>query len=265
MTVASSGLITSVFVSHGAPTLLLEAGPTQTFLTELGRTLPRPRAILCVSAHWDTPAPRITGNPAPATIHDFYGFPDALYEVRYPSPGEPQLAEQVAVLLRGVGLDAAIDPSRGLDHGAWVPLHFMYPQADIPVVQLSLQSHLDPQHHLSIGRALQALRADRILIIGSGGATHNLGEFGVHTVDAPAQGYAQAFDNWLEDAVLHARSDTLLDYVQEGPSARRNHPTAEHFLPLFVPMGAASADTRGRRLHAGFTYGVLSMAAYAWD
>lgn len=255
----------SVFVSHGAPTMLLHAGPTQAFFAQLGATLPRPRAVLCVSAHWETGAPRITGNAAPATIHDFYGFPEALYQIRYPAAGDPELATKVAALLREAGLPAEIDSERGLDHGAWVPLRFMYPQADVPVIQLSLQSRLAPQHHLDVGQALRSLRTQGVLILGSGGATHDLSGFRRHTLDAPATDYALAFDRWLQDAVSAHKTEALLNYVRDAPQASRNHPTPEHFLPLFVPLGAAGEGARGRQLHSGFTYGALSMAAYAWE
>jgi 4,5-DOPA dioxygenase extradiol len=255
----------SVFVSHGAPTMLLQEGPTQTFFAQLGATLPRPRAVLCISAHWETSAPRITGSSAPATIHDFYGFPEPLYQIHYPAAGDPELAAQVAALLREVGLPAEIDGERGLDHGTWVPLRFMYPQADVPVIQLSLQSRLTPRHHLDTGRALRSLRAQGVLIMGSGGATHDLSGFRRHAVDAPATDYALAFDRWLQDAIIAGETEALLDYAREAPQASRNHPTPEHFLPLFVPLGAAGEAARGRQMHAGFTYGALSMAAYVWE
>lgn len=254
----------TLFVSHGAPTMLIQDGPTQAFFAELGQTWPRPRAILCVSAHWESLAPTITGSARPSTIHDFYGFPDALYQLRYPAPGEPELAARVVRLLREAGFTANVDPTRGLDHGAWVPLRFMYSQADIPVLQLSVQSQLPPRHHLVVGRALQPLRDEGVLVMGSGGATHDLSGFRAHAVDAPALDYALAFDAWLQEAVIAAHTDALLDYAQQGPQAMRNHPTPEHFLPLFAPLGAAGAGC-GRQLHAGFTYGALSMAAYAWD
>lgn len=256
--------MSTLFVSHGAPSMLIEEGPTQAFFAGLGRTWPRPRAILCISAHWDSPAPRITGSAHPSTIHDFYGFADALYQMRYPAPGDPELAERIARGLSEAGFEVAVDASRGLDHGAWVPLRFMYPQADIPVLQLSLQSRLPPRHHLAVGHVLQPLRDEGVLVMGSGGATHDLSGFRAHAVDAPALDYALAFDAWLQEAVTAAHTDALLGYAQQGPQAVRNHPTPEHFLPLFAPLGAAAAG-RGRQLHAGFTYGALSMAAYAWD
>jgi 4,5-DOPA dioxygenase extradiol len=244
--------------------MLLQEGPTQAFFAQLGATLPRPRAVLCISAHWETGAPRITGSATPTTIHDFYGFPESLYQIRYPAVGDPELAAEVATLLREAGLPADIDGERGLDHGTWVPLRFMYPQADVPVIQLSVQSRLAPRHHLDAGRALRSLRAQGVLILGSGGATHDLSGFRRHALDAPATDYALAFDRWLQDAVGAGDAEALLNYAREAPQASRNHPTPEHFLPLFAPLGAAGEVARGRQLHAGFTYGALSMAAYAW-
>ena len=164
------------------------------------------------------------------------------------------------------GFDTHTDPSRGLDHGVWVPLILMYPEADIPVVQLSVQTELDPLHHLSVGRALQPLRERGVLILGSGGATHNLPEIHRYKAASLPPEYAVAFDNWLEEAVTQGREEALLNYREEGPSASRNHPyPAEHFMPLFVPLGAAGPGARGRACHKAFMYGVLSMAAYAWD
>ncbi len=270
----------SVFISHGAPSLSLDGGPARDFLQALPATLPHPRAILCISAHWETPAPRVTGSPAPETIHDFYGFPEALYALRYPSPGDPQLARRVAGLLVDAGLPADVDPERGLDHGAWVPLMLMAPRADVPVVQLSVQTRLGPQHQLAVGRALAPLRAESVLILGSGGATHNLGELQWGGSDALPPAFAGAFDDWLADAVAAGDEAALLRYRDVAPHAQRNHPTAEHFLPLFVPLGAAhegaltaaneapranmAKGAGGRVLHRSFAYGSLSMAAFQW-
>jgi len=265
----NGGRLPAVFVSHGAPTLAIENGPTAAFLRTLGRDLVRPRAILCVSAHWDTPEPRVTLSGAPATIHDFSGFPEELERIRYPAPGDPVLAERVVVMLRGAGVAAAGDDRRGLDHGAWVPLSLMYPDATLPVVQLSVQSTADARHHHVIGAALAPLRDDGVLILASGGATHDLRGFWRHAVDAAPVARARAFDEWLATAIETGRTEELLDWERRAPEARHNHPTTEHFLPLFVTLGAAgaagaTAGGHGRRLHAGFTYGALSMASFAW-
>lgn len=255
----------AIFVSHGMPSIVVQPGPTHNFLKGLGQTFDRPKGIICVSAHWEAAWPMLTATEMPETIHDFSG-PPVLFEKHYPAPGKPALAGEAAALLTHAGLDAKIDPVRGLDHGAWVPLMLMYPEADIPVVQLSVQTELDPQHHLNLGSALRPLRERGVLILGSGGATHNLPEIGKYQVDSAPADYALAFDAWLEEAITTGKKEGLCHYQQEGPSASQNHPyPAEHFLPLFVPLGAASSGARGRLLHKVFMYGVLSMAAYAWD
>ncbi|MBZ5536361.1 MAG: dioxygenase [Acidobacteriia bacterium] len=254
----------TLFVSHGAPTLLIDPGPTRDFLKELGETLGRPRGILCVSAHWEASTPTVTLGPNPKTIHDFFGFPPELYEVSYPAPGDRQLAQGIIEMLKADGFAGKEDSERGLDHGAWVPLKLMFPEADVPVVQLSVQSGLGADHHLRMGKALQPLRKAGVLILGSGGATHNLREFQGQAIDVPPPDYVKDFETWLCQAVTEGREDALINYQINGPSARRNHPTPEHFLPLFVPLGAAGG-AQGRLLHRAFTYGILSMAAFAWD
>ena len=259
----------TVFVSHGAPSLVLEKDdPTHRFLIELGRTLPRPKAMVCVSAHWESPRPRVTAHPRPPTIHDFGRFLDKLYQMRYPAPGAPELARTVCHLLELSGLGPSLlDEERGLDHGAWVPLSLMYPAADIPVIQVSVQTAADPRHHLKIRRALEPLRDQETLILGSGGATHNLREVGRWDgQDAPAAppSYVRDFDGWLHQSISEGNLEALLDYRKVAPDATRNHPTEEHFLPLFVPLGAAGEDVRGKRVHRGIAHGVLSMAAYGW-
>ena len=255
----------TIFVSHGAPTLLLDKTPTNNFLKNLGKSIDKPSAIICISAHWETSQPMVTFSENPKTIYDFYGFPDELYKVQYPAPGNPVLAEKVITLLKEAGFHASGDTSRGLDHGAWVPLKLMYPNADVPIVQLSVQSHLGAEHHFKMGRALSSLRDEGVLILGSGGATHNLREFGLYSQDAQPVEYAKQFDNWLAKNILEANTKPLLNYLEEGPHARRNHPTPEHFLPLFVPLGATGNSATGRLLHSAIEYGILSMAAFAWE
>ncbi|MEJ2685916.1 MAG: class III extradiol ring-cleavage dioxygenase [Gammaproteobacteria bacterium] len=252
----------ALFLSHGAPTLAVEASPTQRFLEALGEELRRPRAILCVSAHWDTARPMLTGAAAPPIIHDFFGFPEALYALQYAAPGDPALAEWLASVLGQAGFDAGVDGTRGLDHGAWVPLSLMYPQADVPVVQLSVQSGLGPEHHMRLGRALAMLHRQGVLVIGSGGATHNLREFTGQAPDAEAPSYVREFDQWLDGVVKDGRRDEALAY-QDAPSGLRNHPTPEHLLPLFVAWGAGGGEG-GELLNKAFSHGILSMTAYAW-
>lgn len=252
----------SLYVTHGAPTLPLDPGPARDFLSELGRKLGRPRAILAVSAHWASAEPVASLCERPRTLHDFGGFPEALYRLEYPAPGAPELAQRAVELLSAAGLAGATVPDRGLDHGAWVPLLLMYPEADVPVTQLSIQPHRDPRHHHAVGRALAPLRDEGVLIVASGSATHNLHEFRGQGSEAPTPDWVRAFAEWLDDAVAEGRQGDLLDYRQRAPHAARNHPTDEHLLPLFVAMGAGG---KGRVLHGSYTYGILYMGAYAFD
>ena len=258
----------AIFVSHGAPTLAIESQePTHAFLQGLGKALPaKPRAILCVSAHWESRQPTLGAAAQPATIHDFYGFPEALYRIRYGAPGDPALANQVRDLLAAAGIEAALDDRRGLDHGAWVPLSLAWPEADVPVVQLSVQSARDASHHVALGRALAPLREEGILVLGSGGATHDLRRASLGgRPDPSVPPDVRAFEEWLVSGVEAGATADLVAWQERAPYARENHPTPEHFLPLFVPLGAAPEGTKGRVLHRTFAYGALSMAAFAWD
>ncbi|MBI3517586.1 MAG: dioxygenase, partial [Proteobacteria bacterium] len=253
----------ALFVSHGSPMMALEDGRARRFLASYAGELPRPRAILVASAHWETAAPRLTASAAPPTIHDFGGFPEALYRMRYPAPGEPALAERAADLLQAAGLAAALDPTRGLDHGAWIPLQLLYPAADIPIVQLSLQSHLGAAHHYAMGVALRPLRDEGVLVIGSGSASHNLTALDRRAGDtATPPPWVDAFDQWVADKVATADTAALLAWQAEAPYAHQNHPSDEHFLPLFVALGAGAPDAPGARIHHSHTYGALSMDAY---
>jgi 4,5-DOPA dioxygenase extradiol len=255
----------SVFVSHGAPTLLLDQVPARSFLSRLGTKIGKPLGIICISAHWDTASPALSSAFSPETIYDFYGFPVELYKNDYPAPGDPALAAAAVDLIRQADLDVETDPGQGLDHGAWVPLMLMYPKADIPVVQLSVQSGLSADHHLCLGSALRPLRKKGILILASGGATHNLRDYRGQEVDSPPKRYASRFEQWLVGAVAAGKTDELINYTEKAPQAKRNHPTPEHFLPLLVALGAASKKKNGHVLHTGFTHGVLSMASFAWQ
>jgi len=257
-------MLPALFLSHGSPMMALEPSPARDFLAGLGATLPRPRAIVMASAHWETAQPEVSAPALNDTIHDFYGFPPALFAMRYAAPGDPDLAQRIAGLLHDAGLDARIDPARGLDHGAWVPLVLMYPAHDIPVLQVSLQTPLGPQHHLRLGHALQALRAEDVLVIGSGSFTHNLRRLQRVQPDAAAPPDVVAFADWMHAALQDNRTDDLLAYRTKAPYAVAQHPTDEHLLPLFVALGAAGEQARATRLHASTTYSALRMDAYAF-
>jgi 4,5-DOPA dioxygenase extradiol len=257
-------ILPSLFLSHGAPTLPLTDTPARAFLSGLGDALPRPKVILVASAHWETSLPMVSAADRNDTIHDFHGFPRQLYELRYPAPGSPSVAARVAELVRASGLDCTIDRRRGLDHGAWVPLLLMYPQADIPVLQLSVQPHLGPRHHLELGRALAPLRQEGVLIIGSGSLTHDLSEFRGHGANDPAPDWVNAFADWFHSTLSAGQTEALLDYRRQAPFASKNHPSEEHLLPLYVALGAAGACAHAERLHASSTYSILRMDVYAF-
>lgn len=244
----------TLFVSHGSPMVLVQPSPARAFLTGLGASLPRPSAILVVSAHWCTQRPTVSMAARPRTIHDFHGFPAQLYDLRYEPPGAPDVAARVAEL---TGAEMA---EYGLDHGAWVPLLLGWPDEDIPVLQLSVQPREDPLHHYELGQKLALLREAGVLILASGALTHNLRAY--FSDDPSAVSRSQAFAAWMAEAVAKDRVDDLLNYRAKAPDAAFAHPTDEHLLPLFVALGAAGADT-GRVLHRSLD-GSLAMDAYAW-
>lgn len=256
----------AIFVSHGSPMLALQDSPARRFLESLGRTLPRPKAILVVSAHWETlHGPAVSLASHPETIHDFGGFPRALFEMRYPAPGAPDTAERAAALLEAAGIPVGRSSTRGLDHGAWVPLRLMYPDAGIPVAQLSIVRGASPARHEQMGRALAALREEGVLVFASGSLTHNLYEFRGQPVDAPAPHWVSEFAAWIDVRLDEGDRAALLDYRKAAPYAAENHPTDEHLLPLFVALGAGGAGARATRLHSSFEHGVLAMDAYAFN
>lgn len=255
----------SLFLSHGAPTLPLTDTPARTFLSQAGNTFERPKAILVISAHWETAVPTVNAVDSNETIHDFGGFPRALYDLRYPAPGSPTFAARIVEGLRTNGFDCNIDKRRGLDHGAWVPLLLMYPRADIPVLQLSVQPHLGPEHHLRVGRALAPLRDEGVLIIGSGSFTHDLSEFHGHDPNDPAPDWVNSFADWFDAALTKGQTNDLLNYRRLAPFATKNHPTEEHLLPLYAALGAAGQNAHAERLHASSTYSVLRMDVYAFQ
>lgn len=236
----------------------------RSFLRGLADRHERPRAILVVSAHWETTHPRVSATAHNETIHDFHGFPAAAFAMRYDAPGSPEIAARTIDLLNAAGVQASPHPTRGLDHGAWVPLSLIYPDADIPVFQVSIQSRLDPEYHLRLGRALALLRDEGVLIIGSGSLTHDLGSFRGTRANYPAVDWVDAFADWTNEALREGRIDDLIDYRRRAPFAERNHPTDEHLLPLYVAIGAAGEGARVERLHKSTTFGILRMDVFAF-
>jgi 4,5-DOPA dioxygenase extradiol len=254
-----------LFLSHGAPSLPLEAGETGVAWRQLGAQLPKPSAILVVSAHWETLIPTLSRAVQPETIHDFSGFPEELYRLQYPAPGAPQLAETAAGLLQQANIPVQLDDKHGLDHGAWVPLSIMFPEADIPVAQLSLQPEQDPAWHLALGRALQPLRRQGVLIVGSGAITHNLRALFRHPQGEPAPAWVTEFCDWFAVKIGEGDIDALCAYRTLAPHAEQNHPSDEHLLPLFVALGAASKINDARHLNRVMTFGLLAMDAWLFD
>ena len=252
----------TIFVSHGAPTWAIEPGIIGPRLAALAGSLPRPRAILVVSPHWMSGELRVTTNATPKTVHDFGGFPRQLYNIQYPAPGSPDTAQQVMTALKDHGYTVQADAEEGFDHGAWVPLRYMYPDADVPVIQLSMRIHDRPEACFKIGQSLAALREQGILIIGSGSLTHNLYEFR-QGQDHHPETYVKAFAFWVREALERGDVDALLDYRRRAPHAERAHPTEDHLLPLFFALGAASSDRVDVRcIEGGITHGVLAMDAF---
>ncbi|MDE2307772.1 MAG: dioxygenase [Xanthomonadaceae bacterium] len=255
----------SLYISHGSPMTALQPGLPGVRLAELAAALPRPRAIVVASAHWLARRPQVGSAATPETIHDFGGFPAALYRLRYPAPGAPALAARVGQLLDRAGLAATLQPGRGLDHGVWVPLRLLYPAADIPVVPLSIQPELGPAHQFAVGQALAPLRAEGVLLIGSGSITHNLHDLAAGYSAQRQAPYVQPFVDWIEQRLAAGDAGALLDYRRQAPFAERAHPTDEHLLPLFVALGAAGADAHAQRIDAGIDLGLLAMDIYRFD
>ncbi len=255
-------MLPSLFISHGSPMLALDPAASGPALARLAAELPRPKAIVVVSAHWESEQLLLTAGEHPQTWHDFGGFPAPLYALQYPAPGAPELAREIAERLNNKGLPAALDARRPFDHGAWVPLSLMYPQADIPVVQLSLPSRSGPVQQTRLGRALSSLREQGILLIGSGSITHNLSELNWRADPEVITPWAKAFRDWMVDRLAADDEQALHHYRQLAPHATRNHPTEEHLLPLFFARGAGGIF---KVEHAGFTYGALGMDIYRFD
>ena len=252
----------SIFVSHGAPTFAIEPGLAGAQLRALGRALAKPKAVVVVSPHWMTRGVEITANARPETVHDFGGFPRALYDIQYPAPGAPELAAHAKQVLLASGIPASLDARRGLDHGAWVPMLHMYPDADVPVVQVSLPFDTDAAKAFELGRALAPLAQEGVLVVGSGSLTHNLYEFRTGEVQEAA--YAREFSEWIRQAVLDGDVERLVHALERAPHAQRAHPTTEHFLPLLVAVGAAPSMAPATVLNGGIRHGVLAMESYVF-
>lgn len=255
----------ALFVPHGAPTFALRPGAAGAALSAMAASLTLPRAIVIVSAHWDTAVPTVGFAERPETIHDFWGFPDELYEIRYPATGCREASEEVVATLKSAGLSVVSDASRGLDHGAWVPLRLMFPDADVPVIPLSIQSRGGPAAAYKLGQALAPLTARGFLVIASGNLTHNLRDYQMAARSGgQTPGYVRQFTNWLADNLYANDIDTLLDYRRQAPGGMQAHPSDEHLLPLYVALGAGGENAEAKRFHAGIDDYVIAMDAYSF-
>lgn len=254
----------TLFLSHGSPMLAIEDSSAGRFLDGLGAQLPRPRAIVVASAHFECERPSVGAAAQPATVHDFGGFPPELYQIRYPAPGAPELAEDIAERLSEAGLAPGIRLNQGLDHGVWVPLRRSYPQADIPVVPLSVNPRADAAYHFALGRTLAPLRDDGVLVIGSGGFVHNLRDLDWAHRDAPMPPWAAEFAAWMCERLEAHDIEALLDWERQAPNPRKAHPTVEHLMPLFVALGAGGESAPVRSLHRSHEFGSLALDAFAF-
>ena len=260
-----TNVLPALFVSHGAPTLAVDDGPDARFLRALGKALGKPAAVVVISAHWEEDRPTVGAAPWPETMYDFTGFDRRLYDLWYPAAGAAPLAQEIENLLTEAGEVCGVDGRRGLDHGAWVPLSLMFPNANVPVAQLSLVDDLSPARHYRIGAALRPLRERGVLILGSGGAAHNLAEASPEGGEPPE--WAQEFTGWLAHMADKRDVATLLRYRELAPYARLAHPRDEHLMPLFVALGAGAQGAQkvwARRLHSSFSWRSVGMDAYAF-
>ena len=256
----------TVFLSHGAPNVALHDLPARRFFDGLAASLPRPRAIVVASAHYASERPSVTASNTPQTIHDFSGFEAELYDVRYAAPGDPTLAAHALALIKTeLGVEGIADQAWGFDHGAWSLLCRIYPQADVPVVVLSLKPTGDATWHYRLGHALRALRDEGVLVIGSGSMTHNLGRLRppmTHDAQAP---WVAAFMAWVGERLRAGDAEGLCDYRRVAPHASDCHPSEEHFMPLFVALGAAGDSRRATNIHHSMCFGTLAMNAWRFD
>jgi 4,5-DOPA dioxygenase extradiol len=260
----------TLFVSHGSPMCALRTNPFAERWAALARELPRPQAIMVASAHWETELPMVGTAERPTTLHDFGGFPPALERIRYPAAGAPAMANAALNLLAAAGLPASANGCRGLDHGTWVPLLHMFPHADVPVFQVSIQTSLGPAHHLRLGSVLAPLAGDGVWVIGSGSITHNLRDWSGRVDEhgpqpGPAAGYVDQFRNSIEAALRADDRDFLVNYRERAPYAQRAHPTEEHFLPLLVAYAAAGSRPRVDRIDLGVDGGAIGMDMFVFS
>jgi 4,5-DOPA dioxygenase extradiol len=253
----------AAFLAHGAPLSALGGDAHAEALRRFGDAHHAAEAILIVSAHWQKPLPvAVTSWETAPLIYDFGGFPEELYRIQYPAHGDAALAAQIDLHLHAAGVPSMLDPGRGLDHGAWVPLRLAFPDAKIPVIALSLPM-IAPRELFAIGEALRALRREGVMVVGSGGIVHNLRRVNMRNKEAPAEAWAAEFDRWVAERIQRREFDNLFEYRAKGPNAPMAVPTPEHFDPLFIALGAAFEEDGPQWIYEGFHYGTLSMRSFA--
>lgn len=257
-------MLPSLFIAHGAPLLAIENNEYTKFVNQLGKELPKPKAIILFSAHWEAANQKVSLVDEFETIYDFGGFPEDLYRIQYPAKGNKDVTEEIKALFSKQGIPFDVDTIRGLDHGAWVVLRMLYPNADIPVISMSVNQHLTPEQQYQIGKSLSLLREQDILIIGSGGTVHNLRAVNWGKDGKGEDQWAVDFDQWLEEHLKSWDTASLFDYYSLAPNAQLAVPPygKEHFIPLFYAMGAADNQKQAKLLHRSYRYGNLSHSVW---
>jgi len=256
----------TLFISHGSPMIALEPGDFGPALRRWAESAPRPRALLVVSAHFQTEGgASLTSSTRPQTIHDFGGFDPALHRLRYPAPGSPELAERVARLVRDGGFEARLDPNRGLDHGAWIPLRFLFPDADVPVVQLSLPAEKGWKEMVRLGAHLRPLRTDGVWVVGSGGLVHNFRQLAWEDASAPVASWASEVEGRFIDQVRSRNVEGAVRLATVDPAMKMAAPTPEHLAPAFVTLGASTDQDAYQDVYVGYRHATLSMRTFAFN
>lgn len=248
-----------LFIGHGSPINAIEDNSFTRGWAEIAARIPKPEAIVCISAHWTTHGSRVCDEAHPKTVYDFYGFPQALYEVKYDSPGAPNIAQ----LIKSLAPNVQIDNSWGIDHGAWSVLHVMYPNADIPLIQLSLNLKGDRQYHFELGQRLKSLREKGVLILGSGNVVHNLGR--INWDMNGGYGWAREFDDYIRENIARREYQNVIDYRKAGSSAQEAFYTTEHFDPLLYVLGASDENDSLTVFNNECALGSLSMTCYLFE
>ncbi|MEK3918410.1 DODA-type extradiol aromatic ring-opening family dioxygenase [Paenibacillus sp. FSL K6-2393] len=256
-------MMPSLFIAHGAPSLALEENVYTEFLQKLGQELPKPKAIVLFSAHWESTTQLVSSVANYETIYDFGGFQPELYQIKYPAQGQSETTAEVERLFAEAGIPVQTDDVRGLDHGAWVVLRLLYPDADIPVIALSVNRYLTGEQQYQVGQALASLREQDILVIGSGGTVHNLRRLNWESNGVDP--WASEFDNWLHDKLVSWDTESLFSYDTLAPSAQAAVPTPEHFVPLLLAMGAGHQNKQASLLFKAYQYGNLSLSCWKFD